>query len=505
MASRHHEVEVKLAVSPDCEMPALTSLSAVSSVEGPARHSLEAVYFDTADLRLHAAGITLRRRAGGDDEGWHLKLPARKGRQELHEPLGRAIRTVPKPLRTLLQALVRERRIEPVATIWTDRTVYRLHDDTGTLLAEVCDDTVTTETMRGDGTRRAWREWEVELVEADEELLAAARDLLCDAGAAPATSSSKLEQALGITPGTPRPFREPATSGPAGDVVQARLAEQVHEMKLRDPLARADVPDGVHQLRVAIRRLRSALATFRPLLQRDISEPLRQELTWVASHLAAPRDAEVVRDRITGLAQAEPAHLDPAELSRHAHEEYEATHGPAHQQALTALQSARYLGLLDTLDDFAASPPWTAKAELPAEEVLPGRVRHDWKRVKSRMRAVDETEPGSQRGNEALHEVRKAARRARYAAETVAPVLGEGKKFGKAMKKLQRALGDHHDSVITQTRLLETGSRQPCDARVAFGYGRLHAHETERARQARSRYDKRRRTASRKKLRRWMT
>jgi CHAD domain-containing protein len=503
MASRHHEVEVKLAVSPDGAIPPLTCLPEVASVEGPARHALEAVYFDTADLRLRAAGITLRRRTGGDDQGWHLKIPARKGRHELREPLGRAIRTVPKPLRTMLLATVREERLEPVARICTDRTLYRLHDAEGAVLAEVCDDVVTSEAMRGEAIGRAWREWEVELVAADEELLFAARDLLCEAGAAPAPSSSKLSQALGTAPDPP-PTGSPTRSDPAGDVVQARLADLVREMKLLDPLARADVPDGVHQLRVGIRRLHSALATFRPLLDRELSEPLRHELKWAASHLAAPRDAEVVRDRITGLAQAEPAHLDPAELSRHAHEEYEAAHGPAHQQALTALQSARYLGLLDTLDDFAASPPWTTKAELSAEEVLPGRVRHDWKRVKSRMRAVDETEPGSQRENEALHEVRKAARRARYAAETVAPVLGKGKKFGKAMKKLQRALGDHHDSVMTQTRLLETGSRQRGDARVAFGYGRLHAHETERARQARSRYDKRRRLASKKTLRAWM-
>src|SRR6476646_3697567 len=96
----HHEGEHTYVPGPDLEVPDLTALPGVDRVGPTAARALEATYFDTAGLDLLSAGITLRRRTGGDDEGWHLKLPSGSGRVEVQHPLGHD-RTPPVALRSL--------------------------------------------------------------------------------------------------------------------------------------------------------------------------------------------------------------------------------------------------------------------------------------------------------------------------------------------------------------------------------------------------------------------
>lgn len=506
MTPGRHELARTYDAPPGADLPDLAVLPGVGSVDPPAATRLEAVYFDTTDLRLARAGITVCRRTGGDADGWRLEVPGGDGGHEVGRPLGRATATVPPALRTLLQAHVRDRRLARVARVRTDRALHRWCDGEGHVLAELADDAVTAEAVRGDLGDRWWREWHVVVAGSDagEDLLGAVVGLLEDAGASPTGPASALHRALGRVPEEAPAVGAMTRSGPALRVVQARLVEQLRELERRDPLARADVADGVHDMRVAVRRLRSALATFRPLLDREVTEPLRAELAWLATQLGSPRDAEVARDRVADLLAAEPVRLEPHRLSAHAREEFESRHARAHRQVVEVLRSDRYLALLDRLEELAAAPPWTERAGHPADEVLPARVRHEWKRVRSRMRDVDEVAAGSRAEEERLHSVRKAARRARYAAEAVAPVHGaDADAFAKAMKKLQGTLGEHHDSVLLQAELDQVATGQS-DGHVAFGYGRLHAHEARRAERARGRYDKRRRAASRKKLRRWL-
>src|SRR5674476_553116 len=99
--TRYSEVERKFDVDPGALLPDLSG-AAVAVSEG-VESQLDATYFDTADTRLARQRITLRRRTGGDDAGWHLKLPAGQDeRTEVRLPLGRATRTVPRsrPSRT---------------------------------------------------------------------------------------------------------------------------------------------------------------------------------------------------------------------------------------------------------------------------------------------------------------------------------------------------------------------------------------------------------------------
>ncbi len=146
------------------DVPAGTPLPDLAEVEevrvGPSvEHLLVATYFDTTDFALARARITLRRRTGGDDAGWHLKTTTSVAdeRAERRLPLGRAVRTVPRPLRDLVQAVVRGRDLVGVVRLSTVRVESPLLAPGGETLAHVCDDSVTAEVL-GSDTTTSWRE-----------------------------------------------------------------------------------------------------------------------------------------------------------------------------------------------------------------------------------------------------------------------------------------------------------------------------------------------------------
>jgi inorganic triphosphatase YgiF len=202
--TEHLETELKLDVDPGFEVPELGGLIAGQTVTEPEVRLLVANYFDTSDLRLAAARITLRRRTGGADAGWHLKLPLGAGsRRELQAPLGDGETAVPPQLASLVASWVEDHPLQVVAVLETRRTVRNLAGADGAVLAEVADDLVTGR-IPGVGTTPAepvtWREIEVELVSGGPEILAAARSRLVAAGARPSSSASKLGRLLGTSP-----------------------------------------------------------------------------------------------------------------------------------------------------------------------------------------------------------------------------------------------------------------------------------------------------------------
>src|SRR3954451_18692799 len=201
MPAVHVEVERKFDVPTDFTLPDLCGLDGVAAVDEPEERQLEAVYHDTADLRLARAAVTMRRRTGGPDAGWHVKLPEAAGaRRELHSPLGRATKAPPKAVQEPVRGIVRDAEIGPVATLSTRRVVTLLRDADDRVLAEVADDTVTgtalSATPDEPATVQAWREVEVELVDGDDALLSAVADRLTAAGARPSPSPSKLARVL---------------------------------------------------------------------------------------------------------------------------------------------------------------------------------------------------------------------------------------------------------------------------------------------------------------------
>jgi inorganic triphosphatase YgiF len=189
----HLEVERKFEADASFALPPLDGLPGVAAVAPPVVYQLDAIYFDTADLALHRSRVTLRRRTGGPDEGWHLKLPVSVDtRRELHEPLSSE---VPARLAAAVKELTAGQPLAAIATLSTERTVRRLASPDGTSLGEVADDAVTARRFPPeDSAGLAWREIEVE--SADADVLTAAGRLLTEAGARPARSASKLGHLL---------------------------------------------------------------------------------------------------------------------------------------------------------------------------------------------------------------------------------------------------------------------------------------------------------------------
>jgi inorganic triphosphatase YgiF len=213
-AGSHIEIERKYSVGADFVMPDLSGVPAVASVTGPRTYHLTAVYWDTPGFRLAAAHITLRRRTGGTDAGWHLKLPAGAERREVHAPLEAGTTTVPGELTGLVSGVLGDLPVRPIARLQTARTVRHLRDGAGQVLAEVADDQVTGSLPEPGGAAdswqvsSAWREVEVELGTGDTGLLAAAGQLLLAAGARPSPAASKLSLLLttaGVLPGKAGP------------------------------------------------------------------------------------------------------------------------------------------------------------------------------------------------------------------------------------------------------------------------------------------------------------
>jgi CHAD domain-containing protein len=474
------EIERKYDVDGLSSLPPLEMLPGVGRADVPVEHRLEAVYFDTADQILAGRGITLRRRTGGDDPGWHLKLPAGPDeRREVREPPGIDPNNIPARLLQFMRVFVRDLPLIPVARLSTRRIVHRLRGTGDEVLADVADDHVKAERLGPEPMSLNWREWEIELVEGSPALLDAAESLLAAAGVRPARHVSKLARALGDPPqkGSPEPPPSPHRKGPAAAVLLAYVHEQVRALTEQDPQVRQDAPGSVHQMRVATRRLRSALATYRKLLDAEAVNRLRGELKWLAGCLGEARDAEVMRDRLNDMVAHEAPDLVLGPVSCRIEEELGAGYHAAHVKVLQALDDQRYFRLLDALDAFLAAPPLKDPESGPAHTIVAALIGKDWKRLRRDVRAAEST-VGDTDHDHALHEVRKSAKRLRYAAESFEPLRpNRAARLVLAAHGLQKILGEHQDSVVTRELLRRLGVQAHLAGENGFSYGRLHALE----------------------------
>jgi len=475
---RKYEVPVGFAVPADIGAEGIT-------VGEPVVHELTAVYYDTADLRLARDLMALRRRTGGTDAGWHVKrYRARDERDELQLPPGRA-GVVPAAVAAEVRAVSRGGRLRPMVTIATTRTERPVLDPDGRVLALVADDVVRTEVTADPAAGQQWRELEVELVDGDRALLDEIDRRLREAGAVPSADLAKIARALdGRWPSGDRPTGPP---GSAAEVVGAYLRAQRDALVEYDPKVRRAEPDTVHKMRVATRRLRSTLRTFRPLWDRSTADRLRAELRWLAEVLGAVRDGEVMAARLDAALGAEPPELVQGPVEVRLTGGLRARAGRDHRTLVRVLNGRRYAELLDDLDELIAAPP-SDRAARPAGAELARRVRKQVRQVDRLLAAADRAGAGDRPVSEplphvldrdtALHEARKAAKRARYAAEAVHPTFGRrAKLLAAAMEDLQELLGDHHDSVVTRDLLLQTAAAAHGAGESTFTYGLLHARQ----------------------------
>ena len=483
MVTQIRETERKYEAPAGTPLPGLDDLPGVAAESGPQEQRLEARYYDTEDLRLIRSGVTLRRRQGGSDPGWHLKLPeGGDSRREIQLPLARATRQVPRELGRLVRAFTRGEALAPVAEINTVRHRVVLLDEAGASLAEVVDDQVSASTLGGQTELSHWREIEVELTGGGQGLLAAADKRLRRSGLRPAGRQAKLERALADQlPSQNGGRARRAAQLTAADVVLAYVGTQVAAIMAFDPLVRRDTPDAVHQMRVATRRLRSTLKSFGGVLRAEECERLGDELKWLGGVLGTARDAEVMAGHLQAGLDKLPRELIMGPVLARVRVHFAPVAAEARAAVLEALDGDRYLALLDALDALLVDPPLTPQAARPAAEVLPAAVRHTRRRVRRRIRRAWHVPAGPGRDT-ALHEARKAAKHARYAAEAVSPAFGkQAGRFAKRVKKVQSVLGDHHDGVVARATIRELGVQAHLAGENAFTFGVLYEQDACRA------------------------
>ncbi len=492
------EREVKLGAPSWFRMPSLEGIGGPGTTMEPRPvQDLETTYLDTPDLRLTRWGICLRLRAG---HGWTVKLPIEETegllvRSEM-EFAGDDPASPPEEALDLLRAFVRSSSLRPVLVLRTLRHPTVIHDPRGHQVAEVVDDTATI-ALGGSG---GFREVEIELAEdAPAGLVDELMTRLRSAGAGAPDPTPKYVRALSpVSAG--RPEVSPATIGghaTAGQVIRHTLARSVANLLRHDPVVRLDAdPEGVHQARVATRRLRSDLRTFLPMLEPGWTDALRVELRWLGDALGQARDTDVLLDRMRELIANVPDAESPGAAD--AVETLERQDKGAHAAVLEVLRSDRYVALLDRLVAAANEPALLPAADGFAGESLPSLVREPWKALRSAIKEGTE-----KLSDDDLHGIRIHVKRVRYAAEAVAPVGGrEARRFAEAAAELQGVLGEHHDAVVAEAWLREWAAGRPPAG--AFAAGMLGGIERAAAADARSRWRKAWRALDDRKLRSWM-
>lgn len=480
----HREVERKFRVHGLFELPDLGAAGIPGTHVRSEPFDMDAIYHDTRELTLFRWGITLRRREGGADEGWHMKLPVAGAdgttRDEMHVPLeAGAVGSVPGSLVEVVSPLLHELPLVPIVTLNTTRTPTIVHSVDGARLVEIVDDVVT---VRHDGrVVSVFREVEVEALDPShpetDAVMQQVSDLLLRFGAEP-SSVSKAASALGPQAAEPPDVPAhplPSPDGLAVDAIRATLSKHVRHLLMADVGVRRDLPDSVHQLRVAARRLRSALSTFAPLLNAEITTELRDELRWLASELGAIRDTEVMIERLD-LHAAQLADEDDEARCRAAIDPLLRLRiSAARSSALAALRSDRHQQLVDDLMNAAVHPPVNDAAFAPCREVLPPLVRRTWRKLAASVADLEIDGPSAP-----WHEARIKAKRARYTAESVEGVFGKSmRRLALALAEVTEVLGDHQDAHVAQTLIREIAGQASTDGMTGLSLGLLHEYEAE--------------------------
>jgi len=489
------ERELKLNASAEFRLPDL-SIGGLDAVVAGRRY-LDAVYYDTADLRLARWGCSLRHRT---DEGWTVKLPpvADWDLQQRKEVRFRGSwDQIPTAAEALVRVFTRRAPLQQIARLRTVRKPVLLVDGLGRCIAEVVDDDVST--YRGQGPAGRFREIEIELAEGtDEEILNGLVSSLREAGAGSISRMSKLARALGSSAlrDPDVVVAEPGDVPSAGEVIQTAFARSAHRFIVHMPgVHLGEDPEALHQARVATRRLRSDLRTFGPLLDEDWVTSFRDELRWLGSALGRVRDVDVLTLRLAATARQLPsADRYPLRvMMTMLHSERERRR----RALLKAVGEDRYLELLDQMVEGANHPRLLPSADRPFREALLTLVEAPFEWL---MQTV--TELPDKPADADLHRIRIRAKRVRYAAEAIAPVVGKkAARFATAAARLQDTLGELQDSTVAYTWLMNSANHHPA---IAFTAGQLAGFEIARAESARTGWFPAWQVLSGDKLRSWM-
>jgi CHAD domain-containing protein len=496
------EREAKLSVGPLFRMPDLTGSPEGVEARGIGTQRFVTSYHDTPDLRLARWGVSLRYRTG---EGWTVKLPRSSEVNGEGPILVREEHTFeagpgkpPPAAIDLVRAYVRTSPVSLAVRLQTLRRRIELIADEDVKVAEVVDDEVSV--LDGRRVVGRFRELEVELgPEGDREALRSVVRRLEQAGAEPSPGAPKHVQAL-----QPRSTQPPEVFPPrigrkatVEEVVRTALSASVARLIANDAAVRlGEDPEGVHQARVATRRLRSDLRTFRSFLDRDRDGDLRGELEWLGAELGVVRDLDVLGQRLRAHAASLPdedAGLAPKLLDRLRVQREE-----ARAALLSAMREDRYVRLLDSVVAAATEPAvLDDHAGKRGSDFLSEIMNGPWQHL---SRTCQDLGPNA--ADSELHEARIRAKRVRYAAEAMLPVSPKrAGTFAARAADLQEILGEHQDAVVAAAWLRSQGSGTT--PRVAFSAGELAAVQGRAADKARRRWPRAWRALSDEKLRYW--
>lgn len=487
MADTHREIESKFDVAPDFVLGDPADFARAPAAVTSRTVNLESSYFDTAEHALLRSGMTLRRRTGDADTGWHLKVPGAGFRTELHWPLTEGDQP-PDELRSLVWPFAGTADLQPTVTLRTRRTAHQVSAPDGRLAFELADDEVWADSAGAPVAMSRWRELEVELGPAGSTAdLARATRLLLDRGAYVSRSTSKLRRALGQPD-------EPDT-GSAATVLTAYVRAQCDAItaghfaisdKAFEASSSSQPHEAVHQTRVATRRLRAALKIFGELFEAQEAARLADELAWFAAELGEVRDREVLRARLARAVDDLPAYLVVGPVGEQIDEVLLAELRQHADALLATMHDERYRTLTADLARWRERPAFTPEAAGPPTLLADYVGAAERKLAKRMQRAAGDNTP-----DELLHDARKAGKRARYAAEAAAPALGKNaSQVAKRASRLQTLLGEHQDAVVATELLRRIADRVADEGKNAFTYGILVADQrriaADSARQART-------------------
>jgi len=498
MQNRSLEREAKLQAPPDFVLPDLNDVIDGAVATSMGDRELVTTYYDSSDLRLTRWGCSLRFREG---EGWQLKLPRESEGAMLvrgEYAFGGRPRPIPTEALAAVTALLRGARVRAVAKLRTLRRGVMIKSSDGAPLATVTDDDVSVERRRGAADR--FREIEVEL--APTAPVQSARALvsrLAQAGASEANPIPKIVRALGPKAAEPPDVSVPSVheDARAVDVLRQTLAASAARLLLHDPAIRIEFDaEATHQARVATRRVRSDLQTFRGLLNKRWADSLRADLRELGRAFGAVRDLDVFLERLGAATLKLPSDARAGAAS--VMQAFESDRAAARRALLDVMQAPRYVALLDRLVAAAGEPHALRLAERAAQALMPPLFGRQWKKAEKAAARAKRAPSDA-----ALHEVRIRVKSCRYVAETMAPIGGKrAKAFADEASNLQDALGTYRDAIIAYGRLRAV-ARGGIDE--AFAAGQLAMTQLRASRKARRTWQKRwgRLCAERKRLKAW--
>jgi triphosphatase len=486
------EIEIKLELSP-ASLPRLKKIPLIRALKGAARRSAEvSVYFDTDKHKLQKKGLMLRVRRIGNRYIQTIKATGQSGlfeRDEWESDLASAEPDLDLARGTALEPLIGRkfrRQLQPVFETRVERIVYPVIRDKGEIA-------FTVDHGKIDAGRRSAPLCEVELElkrGSQAELFDVARELmqavpaglefrsksqrgyelLEDARDAPATAA-RIDLAAGID---------------TRDGFKAIGRACLRQIVGNEPALLKGDPEGVHQMRVGLRRLRAALSLFADILSDPQTAAIKTGLRWLQGELGPAREFEVLMKRVVAPVKKRRARWDgvPA-LSQELAEKREA----ALARAQDAVQSTRSRALTLDIAAWLEAGDWTRLrddlvrdlGDMPIEVSAARQLSRRWKKIRRRGKAIARLDAKSR------HKLRIQTKKVRYAAEFFGNLFPgkraakRRKRFLPALEALQDALGDLNDIAVHEELISATGMRRRRAGRKrAFAAGVLMGHEDAR-------------------------